>query len=258
MLLISFQRKKMKKMFTSVLSVLVTSSITLLAGGHQGHWGYTGHEGPDSWGSLSEKHTMCSKGKNQSPINITSSFEADLDPLNFHYTTSQVKILNNGHTVQVNIKKGSYLQLAESRYELIQYHFHTPSENNIHGKVFPLEAHFVHADKDGNLAVIGVMFEEGKENKQLSELWKKMPMKSGENYPLTSQAKNINKLLPDNKEYYRFNGSLTTPPCSEGVKWMVLSTPLTISKEQVEKFSHAVHGFNNRPIQDLNARVILK
>ena len=248
----------MKKMFTSVISILITSSISLIASSHQSHWGYTGHEGPDNWGGLSEKYTMCSEGRNQSPINITSSFETDLDAIDFNYGTSPVKILNNGHTVQVDVKKGSYINLGSSRYELIQYHFHTPSENNIQGVSFPLEAHFVHADKDGNLAVVGVMFEEGKENTQLSELWKKMPMKAGENYPLTVEAKDINKLLPNDKEYYRFNGSLTTPPCSEGVKWMVLAKPLSISKEQVEKFSHAVHGFNNRPIQEINARVILK
>ena len=248
----------MKKMFTSVITILMTSSIALSASSHQSHWGYTGHEGPDNWGTLSEKYTMCSKGKNQSPINITSSLDANLDAIDFNYKTSPVKILNNGHTVQVNIDKGSYIKLGESRYELIQYHFHTPSENNIEGESFPLEAHFVHADKDGNLAVVGVMFKEGKENKQLSELWGKMPMKAGKNHSLTTEAKDINKLLPNSKEYYRFNGSLTTPPCSEGVKWMVLAKPLTISKEQVKKFSHAVHGHNNRPIQDINARVILK
>ena len=248
----------MKKMFTSVISILMTSSIALSASSHQSHWGYTGHNGPDNWGKLSKIYTMCSEGKNQSPINITSSFDTDLDAIDFNYKTSPVKILNNGHTVQVNVAKGSYIDLGETRYELIQYHFHTPSENNIKGESFPLEAHFVHADKDGNLAVVGVMFKDGKENKQLSELWKKMPMEAEKSYSLTSEAKDINKLLPKSKEYYRFNGSLTTPPCSEGVKWMVLAKPLTISKDQVEKFSHAVNGHNNRPIQDINARIILK
>jgi len=248
----------MKKIVQSIATVLLTSSISLMASGHTAHWGYTGHNSPESWGNLSPKYTMCSAGKNQSPINITSSLDADLAPIDFHYATSPKSIVNNGHTVQVNVKDGSYMSIDGIDYKLLQFHFHTPSENNVDGKSFPLEAHFVHADKNNNLAVVAVMFELGEKNSQLAELWKKMPMHTDAKNNLTVEAKDINKLLPKAKDYYRFNGSLTTPPCSEGVKWLVLSTPVSISKAQVEKFSHAVHGTNNRPLQDINARVIVK
>jgi carbonic anhydrase len=247
----------MKKSLALLSSLLLASTLSL-ASDHKAHWGYTGHNGPQSWGELSDKYKMCGIGMNQSPINIVSSLDADLEPIGFNYKTSPVEILNNGHTVQVNVASGSIIEVDGVSYELKQYHFHTPSENNINSKSFPLEAHFVHADKDGNLAVVGVMFEEGKENAQLKELWAKMPMEADVHTKLSAEAKDINALLPESKEYYRFNGSLTTPPCSEGVKWMVLETPLTISKEQVEKFSHAVHGHNNRPIQSQNARIIVK
>ncbi|MEO1953260.1 MAG: carbonic anhydrase family protein [Campylobacterales bacterium] len=245
----------MNKTVMTITSALLTSSISLLA---SSHWGYTGHNAPQNWGNISPKYAICSTGKNQSPINITSSFETNLEAIDFNYATAGKEILNNGHTVQVNVKDGNSITIDGVKYKLLQVHFHTPSENNIDGNSFPLEAHFVHIDKDGNLAVVAVMFKDGKENAQLAKLWKYMPMKVGEKHPLVAELQDINKLLPENKDYYRFNGSLTTPPCSEGVKWMVLSTPLTISKEQVEKFSHAVHGTNNRPVQDINARIILK
>jgi carbonic anhydrase len=201
---------------------------------------------------------MCAIGMNQSPINITASVDADLPAIGFDYGTSPAEILNNGHTVQVNVENGSSITVDGHKYALKQYHFHTPSENHIAGKDFPLEAHFVHADDEGNLAVVGVMFEEGAENAELAQLWAKMPMKEGERNILDGEAKELTKLLPADHEYYRFNGSLTTPPCSEGVKWMVMKEPLSISKAQVEKFSHAVHGANNRPVQPLNARVIVE
>jgi carbonic anhydrase len=251
------QRVKMKFTKNAAAALLLTGSMAL-AGGHGTHWGYTGHEGPANWGSLSEEYQMCGLGQNQSPIDITSSVDAKLPAIGFSYGTSPTEIVNNGHTVQVNVADGSRITVDGSRYTLKQYHFHTPSENHIDGKDFPLEAHFVHADEAGNLAVVAVMFVEGAENEELAQLWSKMPMKKGEHNALSGEAKDINDLLPTNRDYYRFNGSLTTPPCSEGVKWMVMKTPLSISRAQVEKFSHAVHGTNNRPVQPHNARLIIK
>ena len=246
-------RQKLKTTLSAAL--LLAGSLTL-ASDHGTHWGYTGHSGPEHWGDISEKFRMCAIGMNQSPINITASIDADLPAIGFAYTTSPAEIVNNGHTVQVNVTEGSSITIEGRSYALKQYHFHTPSENHIHGKEFPLEAHFVHADAQGNLAVVGVMFVEGEENAELAQLWAKMPMNAGEHNALSGEAKTLINLLPAEREYYRFNGSLTTPPCSEGVKWMVMKTPLSISKAQVEKFSHAVHGTNNRPVQPLNARVI--
>lgn len=250
-------------MRTNITSTLLSASLafTLLSissfANEKSHWGYTGHEGPASWGELSPKYKTCGIGKNQSPINITTSLDAKLDAIAPSYTTASNSIVNNGHTIQVNIDGGSTLTVDGMTFELKQFHFHTPSENHIEGKSFPLEAHFVHLDKEGNIAVLALMFEEGEENKELAKVWAKIPKEAHEKSALV--LTDISKaLLPENKEYYRFNGSLTTPPCSEGVRWLVLKTPVSISKAQVEAFSHIMHHPNNRPIQATNARLIVK
>ena len=221
------------------------------------HWGYTGHGSPDSWGEISPKYHTCSDGRNQSPVNVVSSLDADLEAIKIDYSKPSKDVVNNGHTVQVNMQSGNTIVVDGISFELKQFHFHTPSENHIDGKSFPLEAHFVHLDKDGNIAVLALMFEEGKENSELAKIWEKMPKEANGKNEL--ELKNIaSALLPENKDYYRFNGSLTTPPCSEGVRWLVLKTPVTVSKEQVEKFLHTMHHPNNRPIQPTNARLIIK
>ncbi len=223
------------------------------------HWAYTGHGNPSQWGELSEKYKMCSDGKNQSPINITvtDSKDTDLKDIAFSYKADSNSVINNGHTVQVNIDAGSSIMIDGKAFELKQFHFHSPSENHIDGKSFPLEAHFVHVDKEGNIAVVALMFQEGEANAALEKVWSKLPLKAEEKATLTLSADDVNALLPNTKEYYRFSGSLTTPPCSEGVRWFVMKKPVTISKEQVEKFTHTMHHANNRPIQKINARKVL-
>ena len=199
---------------------------------------------------------MCSEGSNQSPINLTGFIESELPAIQFNYTLASLEILNNGHTIEVKIAKGSNIIIDGIQFNLKQFHFHTPSENNINGRSYPLEAHFVHASKNGKLAVIAVMFEEGKQNKALSDLWAKMPNNIGDKNNINT--KQLNKLLPKDRDYYRFNGSLTTPPCSEGVRWLVMKNSITISKRQIETFKKVMHSQNNRPIQPTNARAILK
>jgi len=223
------------------------------------HWGYTGHGNPSEWGELSEKYMMCSEGKNQSPINISVQDSADvnLQDIAFSYATKSTNVLNNGHTIQVNIDAGSTIMIDGQTFELKQFHFHTPSENQINGKSFPLEAHFVHLDAEGNIAVVAVMFEEGETNKALENIWGKLPLKTDEKVALTLTADQVKAMLPTEKAYYRFSGSLTTPPCSEGVRWFVLKKPLSISKAQVAKFLETMHHHNNRPIQKINARKVL-
>ncbi|MBD3823425.1 MAG: carbonic anhydrase family protein [Epsilonproteobacteria bacterium] len=251
----------MKKSNLLVSSLCALALSTSLYAGHGAHWGYTGHEGPEHWGDLAEAYSMCKMGKSQSPINITKEVSVstkDLDAIKFGYTTGSVDVINNGHTIQVNIANGSSITVDGKTYALKQFHFHTPSENNIEGKSFPLEAHFVHAAEDGSLAVVGLMFEEGKENEVLKSVWEKMPHKADGKAPLALSAETLNKLLPTAKDYYLFNGSLTTPPCSEGVKWMVLKNYSHISKAQVEEFLHVMHHHNNRPIQPVNARKVIK
>jgi carbonic anhydrase len=243
-----------------ITSVLLASTLMLLANNDihkEGHaeWGYTGHNTPDKWGTLSENFRECGAGLNQSPINITHSLHANLPPLNPSYTTNSVDVLDNGHTIQINMAPGSTFSIEGQTFELKQFHFHAPSENHIEGKSFALEGHFVNVDKNGHIAVIALMFEEGKSNATLEKIWSNMPSHAGEDKKL-ELVKIAQELLPEDKHYYRFNGSLTTPPCTEGVKWFVLKTPVTISKEQVERF-HEIMPSNNRPIQPLDARVLV-
>jgi carbonic anhydrase len=220
------------------------------------HWAYSGAEGPENWASLSPDYGACS-GKNQSPIDLSGFVEADLSPIQFSYQAGGTEILNNGHTVQVNYAPGSTIELDGHVFELKQFHFHAPSENHINGKSFPMEAHLVHSDKDGHLAVVAVMLEEGPANKALEAAWAKMPEQEGDKHALPD-AVLAEALLPPDRDYFRFNGSLTTPPCSEGVWWLVMKAPISASKEEIEHFAHVMHHPNNRPLQPVNARPVLQ
>jgi len=223
----------------------------------QTHWTYEGEAGPENWGKLDPKFVMCGIGRNQSPIDLARFTDADLKPLKLHYKTTASEIVNNGHTLQVDYTPGSKLVVDGTDFELKQFHFHSPSENTLNGKQFPLEGHLVHADKDGNLAVVAVMFSEGAANPLLTKLWQNIPAKKGDQTALPSGL-NVKALLPASHDHYRFNGSLTTPPCSEGVRWLVLKQPATASKTQVERFSGTVGEANNRPVQPVNARAVLR
>ncbi len=220
------------------------------------HWSYEGENGPPNWAKLSPEFSAC-EGKNQSPINLTGQIEADLKAIHFDYHSGGNEILNNGHTIQVNYNPGSSIKLDGVDYALKQFHFHSPSENQIDGKSYPLEGHLVHADKNGNLAVVAVMFTEGKDNKVIGEAWSKLPQGTGDKNTLPTPI-SAEGILPSNRDYYRFNGSLTTPPCTEGVRWLVMKDSVHVSKQQIEAFSHVLHHANNRPLQALNARVVMR
>lgn len=239
------------------LSALLLSSISLAATAGDVHWEYSGKHGAAHWGELSKKFSTCSSGVNQSPINITSTIEANLPALNINYQKSKIELVNNGHTIQANVNGNNTFTNDAGTFDLLQFHFHAPSENTINGKSFPLETHFVHADKKGNLAVIGVMFEAGKENKSLAKLWNKMPEQAKSKQALSGMLQSLS-LMPSSKDYYRFNGSLTTPPCSEGVRWFVLKQPIEASTAQINQFRKVMAGDTNRPVQPVNARVILQ
>jgi carbonic anhydrase len=221
------------------------------------HWGYSGEAGPDNWSKVDPKFAMCALGRNQSPIDLAGFVEAELKPLKLAYKAGAADIVNNGHTVQVNYAPGSTLAVDGRTFELKQFHFHAPSENKVGGKQFPLEAHLVHADKDGNLAVVAVMFQEGAANAFLGKLWEKMPAKAGEKADLPAGL-SATRLLPAERDYFRFNGSLTTPPCSEGVWWLVMKKPVSVSKAQVGQFSKTLGFANNRPVQPVHARPVLR
>ena len=225
---------------------------------HEGkHWTYEGKEGPVNWGKLSADYATCDTGRNQSPINIDSVLHASLSPLKISQKFPAKDIVNNGHTVQVDFTKGNILVLDNALYQMKQVNFHAPSENKVNGIGYPLEAHFVHADSKGNLAIIAVMFKEGAENPALATFWAQIPHEPGEPVAFKGRV-TPSELMPANHSYYRFSGSLTTPPCSEGVRWIVMKIPMTASKSQIEAFASVVHQHNNRPVQPLNGRVVVE
>ena len=242
----------MKKLILGAAMLL--SAPVLASGGH--HWGYEGESGPAHWAQLTPEYTACA-GKNQSPIDLQGFIEAELQPIEFNYKSGGHEILNNGHTVQINYKKGSSITIDNDTFNLLQFHFHAPSENMIKGISYPMEAHLVHADKDGNLAVVAVMIEEGASNPVLESAWKQLPAHAGDKAVLSAEV-DVNKTLPANRDYYRFNGSLTTPPCSEGVRWFVMKDTVTASKAQIDAFKKVMHHPNNRPVQPVNARPVLQ
>lgn len=248
----------MKKLIVIASSILLCSFAFAGTGGHSEYaqWGYSGEKGPEHWAELSPEYALCGSGKNQTPINIRNVVKAKLDPIIFSYTTNVNDVLNNGHTVQANMAPGSSITVDGIKFMLKQFHFHTPSENLLNGKHFAMEMHLVHADKDGNLAVVAVMFKEGKNSETLAHLLKHMPHKVNEHGAPEGKV-NPASLLPKSHYYYRFTGSLTTPPCSEGVRWFVMKEALYAGKEQMKEFTKAVKGKVARPMQPLGARLIL-
>lgn len=244
----------MKKYLLIPMIFLAFGSIQ--AADSKSSWSYSGDTGPENWAKLSPKFADCA-GRNQSPIDLKGFVEAKLPPIKINFQPGQ-QVINNGHTIKVNYAGGGGSIVVDGKtFRLLQFHFHAPSENHIDGKSFAMEAHLVHASDDGELAVIAVMFDKGEENFELGKIWNFMPRKIGEKAPLARAAKAYN-LLPEQRNYYRFNGSLTTPPCTEGVRWLVMKMPVTASAAQIETFEKVMHHPNNRPIQPLNARTVLK
>lgn len=218
-------------------------------------WGYSGGGAPENWATLSPDYSSCA-GVNQSPINIQGTIDAQLTPIKFNYGSDARDIENNGHTVQVNYQTGSSITIDELTFDLVQFHFHAPSENNIDGKSYPIEVHLVHSDQEGNLAVVAVLIDLGNNNDDLTNIWQSMPKHSGITQELTGTV-NAEKLLPKSRDYYRFNGSLTTPPCSEGVRWFVMKKSIKASPTQIDALKTVLKTDNNRPLQAVNARPIL-
>lgn len=248
----------MKAFVLSVLlgGVLLASCSSCTDTEKPTHWSYSGEDGPENWAKLSPKYADCD-GKNQSPINLTGLISATLNPIMISYQAGGNEILNNGHTVQVSYAAGrSILVDGTHQYNLDQFHFHAPSENRIDGATYAMEAHLVHKDQDGNIAVIALMFTEGAENEALAKIWPSLP-ENGKTIKLNPPF-DVAKLLPDNHDYYRYNGSLTTPPCTEGVLWLVLKHSVTASKAQIDAFRNVMRHPNNRPLQFLNARAVLE
>lgn len=251
---------------TSAIAVVFISSATA---GETPHFGYSGEHGPDYWSSLSPSFAACSAGRNQTPIDIAATVDAPLPRLAFNYASLAQDFVNNGHAVQANYGIGSTLSAdyppgasgasildGEGSFELKQFHFHAPSEHLWRGVTAAAEIHFVHADAQGNLAVVGVGVQSGPENAAIARLFERMPVVKGQKHPL--EGFNASALLPQEHDYYYYTGSLTTPPCSEGVRWIVMKQSVTMSDAQIDALRKAIGSANNRPVQPLNGRAVLE
>jgi len=215
------------------------------------HWDY---ENPADWADLGSDYHLCKSGTRQSPIDITATKRANLGSIVFNYKAGPEEIINNGHTIQVNMRKGSYITVSGKRYNLLQFHFHSPSEHTIDGKPADLVAHFVHQARDGELGVVGVLFKACQENNTISKLWHKMPAGVGKKKKLSRKI-NVLNMFPKNRGYYNYSGSLTTPPCSEGVNWMVLKNTVPVSDAQVKAFVD-IFPRSVRPVQEKYHRIV--
>ena len=218
------------------------------------HWDYEGAGGPENWSKLDEKNKACAIGNRQSPIDIKDGIKVDLEPIKFSYRPSTFRIVDNGHTVQVEVGDSS-ISLTGKTYELIQFHFHRPSEEKVNGQRFEMVAHLVHKADDGQLAVVAVLLERGTENAFIQSIWNNMPLEKNVPVAPPSATIDLNTLLPGSRNYYTYMGSLTTPPCSEGVLWLVMKQPVQVSPDQINIFSR-LYKNNARPIQPSGGRLI--
>ena len=246
--------KMMNKITLSVCIAFALLSNPVFADEHL-HWGYSGRDGPANWGALGEECATCKTGRLQAPIDIPLGLAIQNDfPIKPHYKSSSGEIVNNGHTIQVVLADGGSVNLLGQDYAIAQFHFHTPAEERVSGKRYPLNAHLVHKSTDGTIAVIGIFFKVGAENAVLKNIFLTMPPKE-ESIPLTEKF-DIGSMLPRSLPYYKYAGSLTTPPCSEGVSFYILAIPLEISQAQLNAFQK-IFPLNARPIKPVNGRMIV-
>ena len=220
------------------------------------HWGYNGNAGPAAWGGLKPEFSMCSSGQRQSPIDIRGGLSVDLDAVRFDYQPSRFGVIDNGHTVQVNLAGGNSIEIGGKRFELVQFHFHRPSEERIDGRQFEMSVHLVHKDEQGRLAVVALLLEKGQPQAVVQKVWNNLPLEKGEEMAARAPV-DLTELLPADRRYYTYMGSLTTPPCSEGVQWIVMRQPVTVTPEQIEIFAR-IYPMNSRPVQQVAGRRILQ
>jgi len=243
---------------------IVCCTVVLMAGiaasqePHPGHsWDYGDAHGPSHWGDLDPDFVTCKTGHHQSPIDIRHPEKANLPALNFDYKPSPLHIIDNGHTIMINYGPGSSISVGAKQYTLKQFHFHRPSEEKINGKSFEMTLHLVHADAEGKLAVVAVLLQEGGDNSLVRELWKDTPKEKDKEELFDQVQIDVSQLVPSDRGYYTFSGSLTTPPCSEDVTWFVLKHPMTISAAEIQQFSN-LYRHDARPTQPLYNRTVLE
>lgn len=224
------------------------------ANAHAAHWGYGGDGGPEAWGQLKPEFATCASGSRQSPIDIRSGVKVDLEPIQFDYRPTGFSVIDNGHTIQVNLAGGNSIEVQGRRFDLLQFHFHRPSEERINGRQFDMVAHLVHKDPEGKLAVVAVLLDRGSAQPLVQTIWNNLPLEKGSEQVVRTEL-DMNHLLPADRRYFTYMGSLTTPPCSEGVLWMVLQQPMPVAPDQVNVFSR-LYPMNARPIQQAGGRLI--
>ncbi len=222
---------------------------------HEIHWSYDGDGGPPNWAGMKPEWQLCGNGERQSPIDIREGIKVELEPIRFDYKLSEFRVVDNGHTIQVNLGQGNTMSVMGRMYDLVQFHFHRPSEERINGRGFDMVVHLVHKDLDGRLAVVAVLLERGQAHPLIQALWNNLPLEKNTDYSPEGVSIDLNQLLPENRSYYTYMGSLTTPPCSEGVLWMVMKQPAQLSAEQIGIFSR-LYPMNARPVQSVRGRLI--
>ena len=221
------------------------------------HWSYDGEGGPAAWGQLKPEFNVCAIGKRQSPINIEepATLRGPAEPIQFEYAPSSASVVNNGHTIQVDMGGDNSITVRGTNYRLLQFHFHHPSEERVNHRSFAMVAHLVHRSTEGKLAVVAVLLEPGPASPLINKVWTYMPLDAGDRVGMPPDILDMRELLPKDQRYYQFIGSLTTPPCTEGVLWMVLKQPVAISREQLRLFGQLFPN-NARPVQPVNGRAI--
>ncbi len=222
---------------------------------HMGRWSYAGPTGPAYWADLKAEYAACKEGQQQSPVDLAGAVRGTLPPLQFHYAPTPLEIVNNGHTIQINYAPGSTLTVDGRQYELLQFHFHSQSEHTVGGQPLGMEAHLVHRNAQGRLAVVGVFMQEGAPNAFLQPIWSNLSDEEDVR-SIPGVTVNIADFLPKDQSYYRYPGSLTTPPCTEGVAWYMLQTPVEVSADQIAQFAALFPPTNARPVQPLYGRPV--
>ena len=217
-------------------------------------WSYSGPQGPEQWGKIKPEYSLCGNGKRQSPIDIREGIKVTLDPIQFNYHPTAFRVLDTGRTVQVNVEAGNSFTVNGRRYDLQRIEFRRPSEERVNGRQFEMSAHLIHKDMDGRLAVIAVLMDQGAEHPMVQLVWNSLPLEKYTDQA-SSVAIDMAQMLPDQKQYQTYMGSLSTPPCTEGVLWMVMKQPATLSREQIGVFSR-LYPMNARPIQPTAGRLI--
>src|SRR5471030_790695 len=243
------QQAKVKKA-AAVAAVVAAAPVIR----HGTHWAYDGEDGPANWANVNIDWAKCGNGKRQSPIDIRDGMKVDLEQITFDYHPSSFNVTDNGHTVQVQVGGGNFITVQDRMYELTEFHFHRPSEERINGRGYEMVVHLVHRDGEGHIAILALLIERGKPQSAIQTVWNNLPL---EKFDTAAPAIVLdpNDLLPQRREYFTFMGSLTTPPCTEGVLWLVMKEPIQASPAQMALFSR-LYPYNARPTQPSSGRII--